>query len=187
MAEFEELVTEARRLLAGGTAPGEVFTRVVARSLDDCLAAAVAVCVAVGIPRAEAEERLAGEERPWPIEPEDVPFLGEYLEGCGLFDIHVEYEGEQRRIADLVRRAFGEMCPVPSGLALSFIRPFETGRLHDAFVFVSRPERGYSGVDTPEYWQRLVDVAELLGPDGDAEYVDAVRRCRERVAGPEQD
>lgn len=108
--------------------------------------------------------------------------IGDVLEAAGTFDLHVELSADQRRVVDHFSAALREITPIGAGHAHGHFRNISTGRLHRALVRLSRPERLSRRVSTATYWQHLVKAAELLGDDGDAEYVDAVRRCRDRVA-----
>jgi hypothetical protein len=177
-------VAEARRLLDEGRSPVEVLVHLVeGNDLDNLNPPAIAVCAAIGISREEAEKRLG---QSWRLDDEELPRgeqareYGEFLEKWGgLFDVHVEYHGEQRRIANLIAQAFGA---IPGGMMPLFFnsyqRAFKTGRLRDALVHLSQPENGVRAeLLTAAYWQPLVDAVELLGLDD-----EAARRCRHRLA-----
>jgi hypothetical protein len=181
--------------LAEGTAPGQVFAQL-ALGESHPRQVALAVCVAIGIPRPEAERRLeefdGADPEAWNLDrgrhsrEENASSDGEILESTGLFDLHFELDADQRRIAELLAAALAEINGTGSGHAFSYERAISTGRLRDAFMLLSRPGRIGREVNTASYWQRLVTAADLLGADsdaeGDAEYVDAVRHCRDRLA-----
>ncbi|WP_309113507.1 hypothetical protein [Saccharothrix sp.] len=90
---MEPLISEARRRFAQGTAPGRVFAELAL--FADPREVAVAVCVALGIARAEAERSvgapeqnpefwdLAGYARLSPLEAAHE--IGGLLEGVGVF------------------------------------------------------------------------------------------------------
>lgn len=151
---------------------------------------ALAVCVAVGIPRAEADQRLGSRDlADWNVDGDEqmsrgdcVSSLADFLAAVGTFDLPVELSGDQRRIADLLAAAITEIGAIRSGHALSYHLAVRRGRLDEALVMLSCPERMGREVDTKTYWGRLVEAAEMFGSDGDAEYVEAVQRCRDRFA-----
>jgi len=152
---------------------------------------ALAVCIAIGIAAPEAERRLkeleGADPESWNLDrgrrsrQANASSEGEILELMGLFDLHVELDADQRRIADLLDAALNEINGIGSGHAFSYNRTISTGRLHDAFVMLSRPEQIGREMNTTSYWERLVAAADLLGSDGDAKYVDAMLHCRDRL------
>lgn len=92
---MEVLISEARRRYAQGTAPGRIFAELA--MFADPREAAVAVCVALGIARTEAERSvgapgqnpefwdLAGYARLSPLEAAHE--IGGLLEGVGVFQV----------------------------------------------------------------------------------------------------
>jgi hypothetical protein len=184
------LVAEARRRLGEGAAPSQVFAQL-AEGASDGREVALAVCIAVGIPRVEAEQRLGSKDpEDWKLDGDEHMSRGEYasefgdlLERVGTFDLPVELSADQRRIVAVFEAAISEFDGVRSGAWLGYFLAVRQGRLHEAFVMLARPERIRRDVDTKTYWGRLVEAAEMLGSsDGGAEYVDAVQRCRDRLA-----
>lgn len=189
MDTVQRLVVRARRLLAEGSAPSDVFAQLAA-SGRDLRNVALVVCLAVGVPRAVAEQRLDVEGDNWDdidgdehlSRDEHVAGFADALRMFGLFDPHVELSEEQQRIAARFGEAVREIGFIRGGVWLGYSLAVRQGRLRKAFVMLAEPGGMGREVDTSAYWARLVGAAELLGHDGDAEYVEAVRRCRERLA-----
>lgn len=185
----ERLVVEARRRLAEGAAPIQVFTQI-AENESDLREVAYAVCLAINIPRSEVDQRLEGiSPTDWNPDDEESPSredvidsLAIFLDAVGTFDPHVELSSDQRRIIYFLGGAVTEMGQISSGWAATYGRKIHAGRLHEAFVLLSQPARMGREVSTRTYWARMVEAAEMIDIEGDADYVDAVQRCRDRLA-----
>ncbi|MFD9456329.1 hypothetical protein ACFWBC_24955 [Streptomyces sp. NPDC059985] len=143
------------------------------------------MCDALGIPRADAEERLGDGDDWWAgFGPGEESLLGEVLDLTGLFDVHVTLDEPGERVRALMFRATGALGGVASGAALGIHRALHTGRLPEAYATLVRlpvRERG----DPVRYWATLGTAGELLAawlPPGDPEAARRVREARERCA-----
>ncbi|MEV6241814.1 hypothetical protein [Lentzea sp. NPDC051838] len=130
-----DLVGEAHALLADGRKPEEVF---VALAVDGRrhYEVALAVCVALGIPEAEAAERLEPDDGLWDdpeIEPEDAAWM---LDVGGLFDVHVQLSAEDQQVADQLWCDYRARGDSGSGYVFYFSRLIKMGRLDDARRFL---------------------------------------------------
>ncbi|MFF9979232.1 hypothetical protein [Streptomyces erythrochromogenes] len=176
-------VERAREALASGLTPAEVYAALAVGA--DFRDTALAVCDALGIPRAEAEHRLRATDGLWDdFAPGDEEFLGELLDLAAVFDVHVTLDEPGEQVRRLLDRSMGALGGIGSGVALGVSRKPATGRLPEAYtVLVGLPvrERG----DPSRYRAELIAAGELLAdwlPPDDREAAGRVREARERCA-----
>ncbi|MER5416716.1 hypothetical protein [Streptomyces virginiae] len=176
-------VERAREALASGLPPTSVYAALAVGA--DFQDTALVVCDALGIPRADAEQRLRGAEELWgDFAPGDEGLLGELLDLIGAFDVHVALDEPGERVRRLLGRSMGALGGIASGAAFSIGRKLDTGRLPEAYtVLVGLPvrERG----DPARYRAELIAAGELLAtwlPPDDQEAAGRVREARERCA-----
>ena len=83
------LLHRARAELLAGARPDAVFATL-AENTHAYRGAALAVCMAAGIPRAQAQQRWidGGAELVSQVQPSDAAELGFFLELSGFFDVH---------------------------------------------------------------------------------------------------
>ncbi|MFF5489798.1 hypothetical protein [Streptomyces virginiae] len=134
-------VERAREALASGLPPVEVYAALAVGA--DFQDTALAVCEALGIPRADVQRRLRGAEELWgDFAPGDEEFLGELLDLIGVFDVHVVLDESGERVRRLLGRSMGVLGGIASGAAFSIGRKLDTGRLPEAYtVLVGLPVR----------------------------------------------
>lgn len=179
-AELRELIQRARALLESGIAPGVVFGQIAV--LPDCRDAALAICVALRIPEAEAARRWAREVERLPesaFPPGAEEDLGWILEWGGFFDVHPELDARQKQIRALLFRAASFMGGIPSGYANSLERRLNMGRFGDAFISLAARNPRPTSESPQEYWRNLLAAAELLTDVEDEQFAPSVQRCRQ--------
>ncbi|UUY50854.1 hypothetical protein NRK68_28630 [Streptomyces yangpuensis] len=173
----------ARQALASGLPPAEVYAALaVGAGFRDT---ALAVCDALGIPRADAEHRLRGTEELWgDFAPGDEELAGELLDLAAVFDVHVTLDEPGEQVRRLLGRSMGALGGIGSGAAFSISRKLATGRLPEAYtVLVGLPVRDRG--DPARYRAELIAAGELLAdwlPPDDQEAAGRVREARERCA-----
>lgn len=182
------LARRARAELLAGARPGAVFATL-AEDTHDFSAAALAVCTAAGISRAEAQQRWIEEvevELGSEFQPEDGAELGLALELGGFFDVHRQLdEREQciRHLLDLaVSESFATLGVLPSGHAVGVRRKVEAGRLAEAFVSMATFSVRRRHPMSAEYWTHLLAAADLLAISDDDQFESCVVACREKLA-----
>ncbi len=173
----------AREALRSGLPPAEVYAGLAVGA--DFRDTALVVCGALGIPRAEAEERLRGTEELWDdFAPGDEEFLGELLDLAAVFDVHVPLDGPGEHIRGLLGRSMGALGGIAGGVAVGISRRLSTGRLPEAYaVLAGLPVR--EGGDPARYRAELSAAGELLAarlPPGDEAAAALVREARDRCA-----
>ncbi|MFF3014667.1 hypothetical protein [Streptomyces sp. NPDC057939] len=177
-------VERAREALRSGATPVEAYTELAAGTRD-LRGAALAVCEALGIPRADAGTRLGDGDGRWGgFGPGEESLLGELLETIGVFDTPVALDEPGERIRALMRRAPGALGGIASGAALGVHRKLYAGRLPEAYATLVRLPVRECG-DPVRYWATLGTVGELLAawlPPGDPEAAGRVREAREHCA-----
>jgi hypothetical protein len=174
------LTDEARDALRAGRREVEVCTDL-ARRTGEPRAAALATCLALGIPHAEGERRL-GEARVASLfeefgagEEEDIAV---FLDAAFVFVVDREPDAHERRIRDLLGtavRAYGR--GIPGGLGAGLWRLFRTGELDRAYLLLASERRRIRDDGDPAaYWAALFAAGNLL-PDGDG-IEEAREHCR---------
>jgi hypothetical protein len=180
------LVMSARSRLEAGCAPAEVYAEL-ATDTQDGLAAAWAVCLALGIPAIDVRHRLGHgvAELPSRFHPGEEALCGEAFEAVGMFDVPRPPSERGTEAERLLNVALGALGGLRSGHALSLSRRFVRGELTGVFLSLARtaPRRGRGR--PAEYWTALSQAGELLlGPAGaeHQEVEQALRECRQRAA-----
>ncbi|MFJ6485167.1 MULTISPECIES: hypothetical protein [unclassified Streptomyces] len=175
-------VARARAALASGLPPAAVYAELAVGA--DFRDTALAVCDALGIPRADAEQRLGSAGELWDFAPGEEALLGELLEVVAVFDVHVTLDGTGERIRGLLGRAMGTAGGFGSGMAFGIRRKLATGRLTEAYaVLVGLPVRTRG--EPARYRTELIAAGELLAawlPPDDHEAAGRVREALERCA-----
>jgi hypothetical protein len=175
-ATLAATVRLASTRLAARTAPQVVFAEL-ARAGHDPSVVALAVCIASGLRREEAEERWAAWSMWWrEIDQEDHVVTGQLLDDAGIFDVHRRLIGREQLAADLLRKAIGSVAGWPSGYAWRLSRLLRAGRLDEAFCLLAERAPG----DAPDvYWRQLCEAGELLAAGG-GDLAPALELCRRR-------
>ncbi|GJF32169.1 hypothetical protein KNE206_48690 [Kitasatospora sp. NE20-6] len=177
----DPLVAEARALLASGQDAEEVFAVLAARS-GAWGASVLAVCLALGVSRTDAEARLL-EARPlfeqFAAGEEDLVAV---LLSCGhLFVVDRVLDGRGERIRDLLETAAGARGGYPGSL----LGWFRSGELTKIFLFFART-RFRNGRGSPaEFWTAMVAAGDLLVRDGGPDLTEVragLEHCRAQAA-----
>ncbi|MEU9045525.1 MULTISPECIES: hypothetical protein [unclassified Kitasatospora] len=178
------LATLARQTLAQGTAPAEVYA-LLARRSHEPLPSARAVCLALGIPLAEATRRLndcydALLANPHPSSEADT---GELLEALGVFDIPVTLTDTDRALIDLFLVAIDAMGGIRPGHQHGLDRWFTTGNLTTAYLSLAAAHPMPRTGDPTTYWTTLIAAGELLAaaPSPDFRIKLALVHCRKQA------
>ncbi|WP_412076271.1 hypothetical protein ACLF6K_11580 [Streptomyces xanthophaeus] len=173
----DALVLEALEMLATGRDEEEVFAELAART-SDWGASALAVCLALGVPRTDAEARIR-EARPlfeeFVVGEEDL--VASVLAFGHVFVVDRVLDAHGERIRDLLGTAAGARGGFHGGL----LGWFRSGELTKIFPFFAKT-RFRNGRGSPaEFWAAMVTAGELLatedGPD-QAEVTAGLEHCR---------
>ncbi|MFC9750615.1 hypothetical protein [Streptomyces niveus] len=175
------LALEAQEMLAAGRNGEEVFAVLAART-GNWGVCVLAVCLALGVPRTDAEARLREVEPLFPDftvgEEEDLAFV---LRFGHVFVADRVLEEHEERIRDLLGTAAGARGGFPGGL----LGWFRTGELTKIFLYFART-RFRDGRGSPhDFWAAMTAAGELLVsqdcPDGE-EVTAGLARCRTQAA-----
>jgi hypothetical protein len=172
--------------LLAGARPDAVFATL-AEDTHDYRGAALAVCTAAGIPRAQAQQRWIadGAELVPQVQPGDAAELGFFLELAGFFDVHRQLDEREQHIRHLldqaVDRAFATLGGLPSGYAHGLSRKLRTGRLAEAFVSMATFGARQRHPMPAAYWTHLLAAADLLAISDDDQFESCVVACRQRL------
>ncbi|MFG3138902.1 hypothetical protein ACGFZA_22125 [Streptomyces sp. NPDC048211] len=175
------LVLEAQEMLAAGQSDEEVFAELTARTgkWGVCL---LAVCLALGVPRTDAEARLreveplfsefaAGEER-------DLAFI---LKFENVFIVDRVLEEHEERIRALLGIAAGARGGYPGSL----LAWFRAGELTKIFLYFAKTRFREGRGKPPDFWAAMTAAGELLArqdrPDHE-EVAAGLERCRTQAA-----
>ncbi|MGW7099297.1 hypothetical protein [Streptomyces sp. NPDC054838] len=173
----DALVLGAREMLATGRGEEEVFAELAART-GEWDACALSLCLALGVPRTDAEVRIR-EVRPlfeeFEVGEEDLVAM---LLACGhVFVVDRVLDGRGERIRDLLWTAACARGGFPGGL----IPWFRTGELTKIFLLFAQTRFRNGRGSPPEFWTAMVTAGELLatedGPDR-AEVTAGLEHCR---------
>ncbi|MGW6979130.1 hypothetical protein ACWGE1_06725 [Streptomyces sp. NPDC054932] len=173
----DALVLEAREMLATGQDEEEVFAELAART-GEWDACALALCLALEVPRPDAEARIR-EARPlfdeFEAGEEDVVAM---LLTCGhVFVVDRVLDGHGERIRELLWTAACARGGFPGGM----IPWFRTGELTKIFLLFAQTRFRNGRGSPPEFWAAMVTTGELLatedGPD-QADVTAGLERCR---------
>jgi hypothetical protein len=176
----QAFIRRARAGLDAGVSPGTVFASL-AVDVRDRRAAVIAVCVAAGTPRPEAEGRWTDDDEQLlaDIHDGEEAILGEILETLGFFDFHRPLDEREEHARRELRQAAAAALPLPSGYAHGLGRMLRTGRLTSAFI--SMAMHPHSGAHATAYWQHLLAAADLLTCSEDDRFESCVNECRQRL------
>ncbi|MER5741005.1 hypothetical protein ABT117_35800 [Streptomyces sp. NPDC002262] len=177
----DALVLEAREMLAAGRSDEEVFAELATRTGNRGVCV-VAVCLALGVPRPDAEARLREAEPLFPDfaigEEEDLAFV---LGFGNVFTVDRVLEEHEERIRDFLRTAAGARGGSPGSL----FTWFRTGELTKVFLYFAETRFRDGRGSPPEFWAAMTAAGELLagqdGPDR-AKVTAGLERCRTQAA-----
>ncbi|MGW3183766.1 hypothetical protein ACWDD9_31300 [Kitasatospora sp. NPDC001119] len=177
----DALVPEAREMLAAGQDNEEIFAELAARTGEwgDC---ALAVCLALGVPRPDAQARLREAE----------PFFAEFSAGeeelvasvlvmRGMFIVDRALDEYDERIRDLLGIAAGARGGYPGSL----LGWFRSGELTKIFLYFARTRFRDGRGSPPDFWAAMTTAGELLAGKDDsdrAEVIAGLDRCRAQAA-----
>lgn len=175
------LVLEAQEMLAAGQSDEEVFAELAART-GNWGVCVLAVCLALGVPRTDAEARLREVE---PLfsdfavgEEEDLAY---FLRFGHVFIVDRVLEEHEERIRDLLGTAAGARGGYPAGL----LAWFRAGELTKIFLYFAKTRFRDGRGSPPEFWAAMTAAGELLAsqdrPDHE-EVTAGLERCRTQAA-----
>ncbi|MFF5444003.1 hypothetical protein [Streptomyces sp. NPDC012888] len=155
------LVLKAREMLATGRDEEEVFAELAARTSDWDISA-LAVCLALGVPRTDAEARIR-EARPlfdeFEVGEEDLVAM--FL-ACGhVFVVDRVLDAHGERIRDLLWAAACAHGGFPGGM----IPWFRTGELTKIFLLFAQTRFRDGRGSPPEFWAAMITAGELLATE----------------------
>ncbi|MGA5150066.1 hypothetical protein ACPCSF_34400 [Streptomyces griseoincarnatus] len=175
------LVLEAQEMLAAGQSDEEVFAKLAART-GNWGVCVLAVCLALGVPRTDAEARLRE------VEPLFSDFAVGEEEGLAyclrfghVFIVDRVLEEHEERIRDLLGTAAGARGGYPAGL----LAWFRAGELTKIFLYFAKTRFRDGRGSPPEFWAAMTAAGELLASQDrpDHEEVNAgLERCRTQAA-----
>ncbi|MEV5899695.1 hypothetical protein [Streptomyces sp. NPDC052127] len=170
----------------GLSSEAKAFEELVRRG-GDPRAAAVSVCVGLGIPTAEAHRRVRDAEPLFAdLAPEEEEVLALFLDLSDVFVVDRRLDAREQEIHDLLGRAVGAMGAVRSGLGHSLHRWLRTGELTRSYLSLARGDQVKATGDPSVYWSALVAAGELLavGQDGGEQesLAQAGAHCRRMAA-----
>ncbi|MEV6581858.1 hypothetical protein AB0M92_27260 [Streptomyces sp. NPDC051582] len=173
----DELILEARAMLAVGRNAEEVFVALAARSCG-WGASALVMCLALGVPRTDAEARIR-EARPlfeeFAVGEDDL--VASVMAFVDVFVVDGVLDAHQERIRDLLGTAAGARGGFPGSL----LAWFRSGELTNLFVYFAKTRFRDGRGSPPDFWAAMVAAGELLvtedGPDR-AEVTAGLEHCR---------
>ncbi|MFK0256605.1 hypothetical protein [Streptomyces sp. NPDC090445] len=177
----DALVLEAQQMLAAGQSEEEVFAELAART-GEWGVCVLAVCLALSVPRMDAEARLREVE---PLlaeftvgEEEDLAFV---LTFGQVFIVDRALEEHEEHIRELLGTAAGARGGYPGGL----LGWFRTGELTKIFLYFAKTRFRDGRGSPPDFWAAMTTAGALLasqgGPDH-AEVMAGLERCRTQAA-----
>lgn len=177
----DALVLEAQRMLAAGQGEEDAFAELAART-GEWVICVLAVCRALGVPRADAEARLCD------IEPlldgfsvGEEELVASVLAFGHVFIVDRVRDEHEEHIRNLLGTAADARGGYPGGL----LRWFRTGELTKIFLYFAKTQfRGGRG-SPPVFWAAMTTAGELLASkDGPnlAEVMAGLERCRTQAA-----
>ncbi|OLZ65478.1 hypothetical protein AVW11_16925 [Streptomyces amritsarensis] len=177
----DALVLDAREMLAAGQSDEEVFAELAART-GEWAACVLAVCVALGVPRTEAEARLREVE---PLFAEfaagEEELVATLLSFGHVFIVDRVLDEHEEHIRDLLGTAAGARGGYPGGL----LGWFRTGELTKIFLYFAKTRFRDGRGSPPDFWAAMTTAGELLASkDGQdqAEVKAGLERCRMQAA-----
>ncbi|MFD6277810.1 hypothetical protein ACFWFI_19900 [Streptomyces sp. NPDC060209] len=177
----DALVLEAQKMLATGQSEEVVFAELAARTAEWGVCV-LAVCLALGVSRADAEVRLREVE---PLfaefavgEEADLAFL---LTFGHVFIVDRVLDEREEHVHDLLGTAAGARGGYPGGL----LGWFRAGELTKIFLYFARTRFRDGRGSPPDFWAAMTTAGELLaskdGPDR-AEVMAGLELCRTQAA-----
>lgn len=171
----------AREMLAAGRSGEEAFAELAART-GEWSVCALAVCSALGVPRADAEARLRELE---PFFEEFVVGEEELVAGVlgfgGMFVLDRILDERGERVRGLLAGAAGARGGYPAAL----LKWFRSGELTKIFLYFARARFVDGRGSPPDFWAAMTAAGELLasepGPDR-SEVTAALEHCRGEAA-----
>ena len=178
----QALLRRAHESLHAGVLPEAVFAELAADARD-VRSVAIAVCVAAGTSRADAEQRWAAEGEPLFVEllDGDEEGLGVFLEMAGFFDFHRPLDEREQQIRSLLGQAFDARGGWKSGAGHHLIRKLQTGRLTDALASMAAHAPDPGAPSPSAYWAHLLAAATLLAGSDDSRVEPIVLLCRRHL------
>ena len=182
------LLRAAQDRLHAGASPEAVFAEL-AVNTRDVRAAAIAVCVAAGTSRADAEKRWVDDGEPLlaEVQGDGEAAVGQFLEMAGFFDFHRPLDEREQQISRHLSQAFNAYGRWRSGVAHQLSRKMQTGQFVDALALMAA-QGSHRSVPTPSaYWTHLLAAANMLtGSDSEIEGENSrvesvVLLCRQRL------
>ncbi|WP_027344189.1 hypothetical protein [Hamadaea tsunoensis] len=175
----ELLEQTARGYLASGAGASDTFVCLVGAGVAPA-EAAVAVCVAAGSPRADAERRLEEFDGLWDLmEVGEEADAADVLARHGYFEPDATLSNDQQEIVALLHTVLTTVKGVPSGYAVTLFKDLRTGRLVKAFLQLEWLG-GIRWKENREFWIAMCRAGEAFADD-DAALDSARQRCLERV------
>ncbi|MFE6053210.1 hypothetical protein ACFQ6N_20820 [Kitasatospora sp. NPDC056446] len=179
------LTALARHALARGHTPAATYALLARRSRRP-LPSARAVCLALGVPLADAARRLddchdALLADPRPSSETDT---GELLEALGVFDVPKPLTPTELAVVAQFLTAVDAMGGIRPGHRHGLDRWFTTGNLTAAYLSLVAAQPMPRTGDPAAYWTALVSAGELLAttPNPDTRIKFALTRCRTHAA-----
>ncbi|MER7754493.1 hypothetical protein [Kitasatospora sp. NPDC097643] len=177
----DALVPEAKELLAAGRSEEEIFAELAART-GAWGVCALAVCLALGVPRPDAQARLREVE---PLFAEfsvgEEELVATVLTMGHVFIVDRVLDEHDEHIRSLLETAAGARGGYPGSL----LGWFRSGELTKIFLYFAKTRFRDGRGSPPDFWAAMTTAGELLaGRDGlDQEEVTAgLERCRTQAA-----
>ncbi|MBD0672517.1 hypothetical protein [Streptomyces sp. CBMA156] len=177
----DALVPEAQEMLAAGRSEEGIFAELAARTgeLGTC---AMAVCLALGVPRSDAQARLREVE---PLFAEfsvgEEQLVATLLTMGHVFIVDRVLDEHDERIRNLLGTAAGARGGCPGSL----LGWFRAGELTKIFLYFARTRFRDGRGSPPDFWAAMTAAGELLvSKDGSdrAEVMAGLEHCRTQAA-----
>ncbi|MFF2013872.1 hypothetical protein ACFVWY_33075 [Streptomyces sp. NPDC058195] len=175
------LVLEAREMLGAGQREQAVFAELAART-GEWGVCALAVCLALGVPRTDAENRLREVE----------PLFAEFARGEEEILASLLHFGHMfivNRVLDEydehIRGLLGSAASARGGCPGSLLGWFRTGELTKIFLYFARTRFPDERGSPHAFWAAMTTAGELLAGKGgphQAEVLAGLERCRTQAA-----
>lgn len=176
------LLQSAQGRLRDGVSPRTAFAKLAANA-GDLHAVAIAVCMAAGTSRADAEKRWAtdGELLLLEVQDGEEALLGQFLEMAGFFDYHRPLDEREQQIRHLLGQAFNAHGGWKSGLGNGLIRKLQTGQFIDALTTMAVHAPHPRALSPTAYWSHLLAAANMLASTDDGRVEPVVLLCRRHL------
>ncbi|MYX37026.1 MULTISPECIES: hypothetical protein [unclassified Streptomyces] len=177
----EALVLEAQEMLATGQSEEEVFAKLAART-GQWGVCVLAVCLALGVSRTDAESRLREIETlfdEFAVGEEEL--VASVLTIGQVFIVDRVVDKHDEHIRNLLETAASARGGFPGGL----LGWFRTGELTKIFLYFAKTRFRDGRGSPPDFWVAVTTAGELLAskdsPD-QAEVKAGLERCRTQAA-----